>query len=280
MRTARLLGVILTILTRLGDCCWHRRPARNHRSGCPSYVTDNAERLSDSGRAAVTSAIDKLYADRHIRLWVVYVDNFSGQSAENWASAPRAPATWVTTTRCWPCPPPAAPTPSWCRPRCKASAQAGRQPAARPDRTRAARRRLERCGGRRGQRARHASTAFVERTVNWLLVALTRRHRRRSGGPAGCHALPRAGDGAPPRWRRHGESTPPTPTRWPPCRSQALDDLSRSMVVDVDNAVRTSSNELDAGDRRVRRRADSTVHPGGEQRESGSVPSVHRASAT
>jgi hypothetical protein len=41
--------------------------------------------LSEPGRAAVTSAIGQLYADRQIRLWVVYVDNFSGQSAVNWA---------------------------------------------------------------------------------------------------------------------------------------------------------------------------------------------------
>jgi uncharacterized membrane protein YgcG len=51
------------------------------------YVTDNAGVLSDSGRAAVTAATDKLYADRQIRLWVVYVDDFSGQSAVNWAQS-------------------------------------------------------------------------------------------------------------------------------------------------------------------------------------------------
>jgi uncharacterized membrane protein YgcG len=50
-----------------------------------SYITDNAGVLSESGRTAVTSATDKLYADRQIRLWVVYVDNFAGQSAANWA---------------------------------------------------------------------------------------------------------------------------------------------------------------------------------------------------
>jgi serine/threonine protein kinase len=51
------------------------------------YVTDNAGVLSDSGRAAVTSATDRLYADRQIRLWVVYVDNFAGASAVNWAKS-------------------------------------------------------------------------------------------------------------------------------------------------------------------------------------------------
>ena len=51
----------------------------------PGYVTDNAGALSVSGRAEVSAAIDKLYTDRHIRLWVVYVEDFSGQSAMNWA---------------------------------------------------------------------------------------------------------------------------------------------------------------------------------------------------
>ena len=37
---------------------------------------------------------------------------------------------------------------------------------------------------------------------------------------------------------------PPTPTRWPRSRIDALDDLSKSIVVDVDNAVRTSDSEL------------------------------------
>jgi predicted nucleic acid-binding Zn-ribbon protein len=83
MRTARLLGVILAVLTTgllLAPSAAAQPPFR-----LLGQVTDNAGVLSDSGRAAVASAIDKLYADRHIRLWVVYVDNFSEQSAENWA---------------------------------------------------------------------------------------------------------------------------------------------------------------------------------------------------
>jgi len=83
MRTARLLGVIFTMLTvglQLAPTTGAQPPLR-----LPGYVTDNAGALADSDRAEVTSAIDKLYADRHIRLWVVYVDNFSGLSAMNWS---------------------------------------------------------------------------------------------------------------------------------------------------------------------------------------------------
>src|SRR5690348_6867627 len=90
MRSARLLGVILTILAGLGaglvlaPTAGAQPPFR-----LPDQVTDNANALSDSGRAAVMSATDKLYADRHIRLWVVYVDSFSDQSAESWATRTR-----------------------------------------------------------------------------------------------------------------------------------------------------------------------------------------------
>lgn len=52
-------------------------------------ITDNTGALTDSGRAAVSSAIDRLYRERHIQLWVVYVDNFSRFKPENWADRTR-----------------------------------------------------------------------------------------------------------------------------------------------------------------------------------------------
>src|SRR6516164_2557819 len=87
MRTARLLlSLILTILTA-GVAGGLLAPPAGAQppSQLATYITDSTGVLSDSGRASVKSAIDKLYAYRHIRLWVVYVDNFSGQSATNWA---------------------------------------------------------------------------------------------------------------------------------------------------------------------------------------------------
>src|ERR1700761_676493 len=83
MRIPRLLGVVLTIVASgllLAAPTGAQPPFR-----LAGYVADNAGVLTDSGRTAVTSAVDQLYADRRIRLWVVYVDNFSGQSAEQWA---------------------------------------------------------------------------------------------------------------------------------------------------------------------------------------------------
>ena len=49
------------------------------------YVTDQAGALSPPGRAAVERAVNKLYAARNVRLWVVYVNNFSGLTPLKWA---------------------------------------------------------------------------------------------------------------------------------------------------------------------------------------------------
>ena len=54
-----------------------------------NYLTDDAGALNSAGRAAIQSATDKLYSARHIQLWVVLVDNFSGQSAVSWAQNTR-----------------------------------------------------------------------------------------------------------------------------------------------------------------------------------------------
>ncbi|WP_263988236.1 TPM domain-containing protein, partial [Mycobacterium conspicuum] len=83
MRIARWCGVFLAVVTAgllLAPPADAQPPFR-----LPGYVTDNAGLLSDSGRAAVTSAVDRLYSDHRIRLWVVYVDNFSGLTAADWA---------------------------------------------------------------------------------------------------------------------------------------------------------------------------------------------------
>jgi len=47
-------------------------------------LTDNAGALDDGGRASATAAIDKLYDARKIRLWVVFVEDFTGDSGPTW----------------------------------------------------------------------------------------------------------------------------------------------------------------------------------------------------
>ena len=88
MRIVRLFGVVLTILTAgllLATPAGAQPPSK-----LTDHITDNTEVLTGSDRAAVGSAIDRLYHDRHIQLWVVYVDNFSRFKPENWAAQTRS----------------------------------------------------------------------------------------------------------------------------------------------------------------------------------------------
>jgi len=88
MRIVHLFGVVLTILTAgllLATPAGAQPPSK-----LTDHITDNTGALTDSDRAAVSSAIDRLYQARHIQLWVVYVDNFSRFKPENWAAQTRS----------------------------------------------------------------------------------------------------------------------------------------------------------------------------------------------
>jgi TPM domain len=87
MRIVRLFGVVLTILTAglLATPAAAQPPAK-----LTDRITDSSGVLTDSSRATVNSAIDRLYRDRHVQLWVVYVDNFSRFKPENWADRTRS----------------------------------------------------------------------------------------------------------------------------------------------------------------------------------------------
>jgi hypothetical protein len=88
MRIVRLLGVVLTILTAgllLATPAGAQPPSK-----LTDHITDSTGVLTDPGRVAVSSAIDRLYRDRHIQLWVVYVDNFSRFKPDNWADQARS----------------------------------------------------------------------------------------------------------------------------------------------------------------------------------------------
>ncbi|MFE3254346.1 TPM domain-containing protein [Nocardia sp. NPDC059091] len=50
----------------------------------PGYVTDNAGALDPGQTAELQQAIDSLYSRDHERLWVVYVRNFNGMDSHSW----------------------------------------------------------------------------------------------------------------------------------------------------------------------------------------------------
>ena len=238
MRIARPLGVILTILTAgllLAPPAGAEPPFR-----LPDYVTDNANVLSDSGRAAATSAIDKLYADRHIRLWVVYVDDFSGQTPENWALRTRTASglgnydallAVATTGRAY-----AFLVPSAIKTINASQVDQLRRGQIEPalhDRdwsgaAVAAANGLDTTPRSSSRVLVLVALGVIVIAVVVLILVMRYRARRRRGA-----ALAAA---------RRVDPTDVNALAAVPL--EALDDLSRSMVVEVDNALRTSSNEL------------------------------------
>lgn len=241
MRTTRLLGVILTILAGLGWGLLLAPPAGAQPPfRLADYVTDDAGVLSNTGRAAVTSAIDKLYADRHIRLWVVYVDDFSGQGAQDWARRTISTSDLgdhdallavATTGRAY----------AFLVPSAIKSVTASRVEELQRNKIEpalhdgdwsgaavAAATGLDRSPRSSGRVVLLVALGVIVVAVVVLLVVQRYRRRRRRAA-----ALAAA---------RRVDPTDADALAAVPL--EALDDLSRSMVVEVDNAVRTSSNEL------------------------------------
>lgn len=238
MRTARLFGVALIVLITgllLAPSAGAQPPFR-----LPGYVTDDAGALSASGRAAVNSAVDRLYNDRHIRLWVVYVEDFSGQNAVSWTQrtihesdlgAYDAVLAVATTGRAY-----AFLVPSGVKSVTSNQIDDLRQNRIEP---------ALRDGNFSG--AAIAAADGLDATPKssspgWLLAALAaivvalialivvmryRSRRRRAAQLAAARRV-----------------DPTNPTALAAVPLDILDDLSRAMVVDVDNAVRTSANEL------------------------------------
>jgi hypothetical protein len=239
MRIARLLSPLLAILATgvlLASTAGAEPPFR-----LPTYVTDRAGALNDSGLAEVQSAVDKLYNDRKIRLWVVYVNTFSGQSADTWAQN-----TWrindfgnqdallavATTDR------------SYAFQAKTAIMSQSQADDLRRNEIEPALRRGDWAGAAVAAANGLDAPAGTGSGMSWigLLIALAvigllvlvlwlfmrrRRHKRRQAEFAAARRV-----------------DPADPNALATVSVDALDDLSKSIVVDVDNAVRTSDSEL------------------------------------
>lgn len=77
-----VLGVLLTAAALLAPSIGATPPMR-----LAGYVTDEAGALDAAGRSEVAQAVDRLYQERRVRLWVVFVESFSGQNAQSWAQS-------------------------------------------------------------------------------------------------------------------------------------------------------------------------------------------------
>ena len=206
----------------------------------PGYVTDPAGVLTNSDRATVTSAVDKLYSERRIRLWVVYVDNFSGEGAVNWAKSTvaaselgdhdallavatgdRAYAFLVPTT-----------LPGLSKTQVDKLRRDRIEPALRGgDWVGAAVTAANGLGKKASSSGRTSLLVvlgiLIVAVLIFLVVMRYRGRRRRADSLAAARRV-----------------DPTDAMALAAVPLDALDDLSRLMVVDVDNALRTSSNEL------------------------------------
>ncbi len=239
MRIVRWLAIFLTMLITallVAPSAAAQPPFR-----LASYIIDEAGALSGSDREAIQSATGKLYSDRHIQLWVVFVDNFSGQSAVSWAQNTRSASDLgdfdallavATVDRAY----------AFLVPNKVTTINASQVDDLRRNQIEPALRRgdwsgaavaaakgLDR-GHRRTTRAALLITLGVMVVVGLVFVVAMnyRRRRRRQAELAAA---------------RRVDATDPDALA--ALSLGALDDLSRWKVVDVDNAGRTSANELE-----------------------------------
>lgn len=240
MRIARLLSLVIAILAAgvlLAPTADSTPPFR-----LPGYVTDQAKVLSGSQRGDVEAAVDQLYKERQVRLWVVYVDSFSGQGSVNWAESTRresdlsnedAILAVATKDRSYAFL--AGPATGLSSGDVENLRRSQIEPALRGNDWAGAA--IAAAGGMKKPASSGAGISsfglFVALAILAILVLLlwwwTRRRRRKRREAE--YAAARRVD-------------PSDPGALASVQIDALDDLSKSMVVDVDNAVRTSDNEL------------------------------------
>jgi len=242
LRVARLFTLVLAVLTA-GLVLVPTAPTA--RADPPfrlsDYVTDNANALSGSGLSNVQSAVQNLYNSRQVRLWVVYVDSFSGQAAETWARNTRRISDFqdedailavATADRAYALLVPDAATGGVdvdtlrrndVEPALRRGDWSGAAVAAANG--------LNQPASSSGEISWVGLVAMLGVIAIAVLVLLWwRRRRKRKRREAEFAAAQRV--------------DPADPNALASVSIDALDDLSRSIVVDVDNAVRTSDNEL------------------------------------
>jgi predicted nucleic acid-binding Zn-ribbon protein len=227
-------------------------------------ITDQAGALSGPDRIALQSAASKLYDDRHIELWVVFVDNFSGQPAVSWAKNTRSASDLgdfdalfavATVDRSY-----ALLVPDRVHAISSSQVDDLRRNQIEPALRRgdwsgaaiAAANGLDRGQDSKNRTALLIAVGVIAIVVVGLLVAEGYRRRRRRAAERDV--------------ARRIDATDPDALA--ALSLGALDDLSRWKVVDVDNAVRTSANELAL-----------TIEEFGEQRTEAFSGAVNNAKA-
>ena len=240
-RLLSLLATILLAVTLLAPSAVAESPFR-----LPDYVTDNAGVLSDRQQAEVQKAVDQLYSERKVRLWVVFVESFAPQGAVGWAQQARtisdlgnedAILAVATGQRSY----------AFLVPSVAAGGSSTKVDDIRRDRIEPALRNQDWAGAATAAASGLANLnksggkgvglslipMLVIVGIGLLLIAALMfwsRRRRAKRHEADVVAA------------KNVDPTDPAALASVPIG--ALDDLSKSIVVEVDNAVRTSANEL------------------------------------
>lgn len=76
---------VLTVVAFLLLVCLPGAASADPPARLPNQITDQARALDGGERSDVQAAIDQLYDSRKLRLWVVFVPDFDGQAAASWA---------------------------------------------------------------------------------------------------------------------------------------------------------------------------------------------------
>jgi TPM domain len=239
MRIARLLGLLLAVLT--AGLLVTPTAAAEPPFRVPDYITDKANVLSQGQRIQVENAVNQLYNNKRVRLWVVYVDSF-GQDPVGWARTTMQLSSFgdqdallavATTERAYAF---QVPTEIMSQSDAQSLQRNSIEPALhRSDWVGAA------VAAANGLNTASTSTgpeiswfgvlvAIAALALALLALWLWTRRRRRRRRKAEFEAARRA--------------DPSDPNALAAVPIDALDDLSKAIVVDVDNAVRTSDSEL------------------------------------
>ncbi len=244
MRFARLLHIVLVVLFAgllTAPAATAEPPFR-----LPSQITDRAGVLTAGEEADVTKALDRLFDDRRIELWVVYVKSFDGLGWMSWAQKTMQASDFgdddvllaiATEDRAL----------AFQVPSTLSGGTSTRGDEIRRNDIEPALRRDDWAGAAiaaaDGLNASAAPSAGVSVSLLPILVALGvtvllvlllwlwLRRRRAKRHEAEVAAAKRV--------------DPSDPGALAAVPLEALDELSKTIVVDVDNAVRTSQSELD-----------------------------------
>lgn len=82
-----ILAVLPAALALLALLLWPAAASADTPLRLPGQITDSAGVLDSNAQSEVQASLDRLYSDHRVQLWVAYVPSFSGMSGSDWTEA-------------------------------------------------------------------------------------------------------------------------------------------------------------------------------------------------